>query len=48
VQIGETGALEWVEQADSSTIVHPSEPGAGAWRRAAVTAASLLPIDWLL
>jgi len=45
VQIGETGALEWVEQADSSTIVHPSEPGAGAWRRAAVTAASHVIIN---
>lgn len=48
VQIDEASKLAWVEQTGSATTVHHHEPGAGFWRRAGVTVASLLPIDWLL
>ncbi|MHA3902447.1 phospholipase D family protein [Castellaniella sp. WN] len=48
VQIGGNGKLEWIEQADSATIVHRHEPAASLWRRAGVALTALLPIDWLL
>ena len=41
-------ALQWLEQRDNQEIVHEEEPGTGFWRRAAVSALSVLPIEWLL
>lgn len=48
VRLGSRGALQWLEKAGDKDVVHDHEPGAGFWRRWAVKALSLLPIEWLL
>jgi putative cardiolipin synthase len=48
VRLSESGALQWLEQRDGREIVHDEEPGTSIWRRAAVSALSVLPIEWLL
>jgi cardiolipin synthase C len=48
VRLSEAGALQWLEQRNGEEIVHEEEPGTGFWRRAAVSALSVLPIEWLL
>jgi putative cardiolipin synthase len=48
VRLAGAGALQWLERRGGDEIVHDAEPGASIWRRAAVSALSLLPIEWLL
>jgi putative cardiolipin synthase len=48
VRLSESGALQWLEQRDGREVVHDAEPGTRLWRRAAVAALSVLPIEWLL
>ena len=48
VRLSESGTLEWLEPHENGVIVHKSEPGVGWWKRAAVAAMALLPIEWLL
>jgi putative cardiolipin synthase len=48
VRLSEWGALQWLEQRDGREVVHEEEPGTSIWRRAAVSALSVLPIEWLL
>ena len=46
--LSEAGALQWLEQRDGREVVHDEEPGTSIWRHRAVTALSVLPIEWLL
>jgi putative cardiolipin synthase len=48
VRLNPTGALEWVEEDEGTTIVHTQEPGTSFWLRLGVSVLSLLPIEWLL
>ncbi len=48
VRLGESGALEWLEQHEGGVIVHKTEPGVTWLKRCAVALMALLPIEWLL
>lgn len=48
VELRPDGALRWVDRAGDTDVVHDREPGAGLWRRLAVSVLSVLPIEWLL
>jgi cardiolipin synthase C len=48
LRLSKAGALQWVEQRDGRELVRDEEPGTDFWRRAAVSALSVLPIEWLL
>jgi putative cardiolipin synthase len=47
VALNHAGALQWVDQVGGGSV-RTQEPGAGLWRRLAVSVLSLLPIEWLL
>lgn len=48
VELGDGGRLRWAERRDGRVVRHETEPGAGFWRRLAVSILSKLPIEWLL
>jgi cardiolipin synthase C len=48
LQSSSPGMLQWLERRDGEEIVHHEEPGTSFWKRAAVAALALLPIEWLL
>jgi putative cardiolipin synthase len=48
VELAPHGTLRWVERSDHGEVIHAREPGAPAWRRAALFILSKLPIEWLL
>jgi putative cardiolipin synthase len=48
VRLGNSGNLEWIEQAPGGEIIHTREPNASLNRRAFAFALSWLRIDWLL
>jgi putative cardiolipin synthase len=48
VRLSETGQVLWIERGAGEVIQRDSEPGMSAWQRIAVSALSMLPIEWLL
>ena len=48
VGLSDSGALQWLEDGGRTERVRNEEPGAGVWRRLAVSMLSRLPIEWLL
>ena len=48
VRLGQSGAMEWVEQLEGQSLVHEREPGTSWFLRASVWVMSLLPIEWML
>lgn len=48
VRLTDRKELQWVELVDGREVIHTTEPGTGAGRRALVWLLSWLPIDWLL
>jgi putative cardiolipin synthase len=42
------GRVVWIERRGDDVVRHQTEPGAGFWKRAAITLLSKLPIDPLL
>jgi putative cardiolipin synthase len=48
VRLNARSRLEWTESRDGQDVVYYREPGTGLGLRLAVTAFSVLPIEWLL
>jgi putative cardiolipin synthase len=48
VRLNGDSSLQWIERTADGEKIHDTEPGTSAWRRAAVSFLSILPIEWLL
>ena len=48
VRLDKDGTLYWLEHGKRGVLRHDVEPGTTVWKRLAVGALSLLPIDWML